>query len=99
MGDLAPSLQTNAVNRAMHSHRRASLPRQVRLPASPAVQQLLPPPPRPPRNRPHPQSPPPRHRSRSPTRDDPSPRLSRHRSPTHYVTDVDTNKSDHGSNG
>ena len=85
LGDLAPRLKANAVDRAVHRHRRARLPRQVRLPASPAVQQLLPPPPRPPRNRPHPQSSPPRHRSRSPTRNDPRPRLPRHRSSTGYV--------------
>src|SRR5437899_12064959 len=85
MGDLAPRLETHPRRRALHRHQRARLPRNIRLPASPAVQQLLPPPPHPHRTRPHPQSPPPRHRSRSRTRNDPRPRLPRHRSPTRHV--------------
>ncbi len=96
MGDVASHLQADSAHRPVPQHRRTRLPRQVRLPASATIQQLLPPLPHPQRSQPHPQSLSPGHRRRSPTRNDPRPRLPRHRSPTGYVTrsDYTRNRAD-----
>ena len=85
LGDMAPHLKTNPPHRPVPQHRRARLLSQVRLPASPAIQQLLPPPPHPQRNQPHPQSTLPSHSRCSRARNDKSHSLLGHRNPARHV--------------
>ncbi len=85
LGALARRLQDLLRDRAVHSHHRARLRRQARLPGGAVVQQLLSPPPHPQRTRRRPQTLPAGHRRRRPPGTPAHPRRNGHQRSTRDV--------------